>query len=344
MAPRLYKGVGQMGGVSHGRETAWADVQVQMADLYSIGCYSGRHSTQKRGKPNLRQRGLGLYMIGALPLDRPRSIRAWASPDQSSTNVIYTLLRARVFVSTARLADALAVCSTPSTMLAMYPSLTPAPLKRPRGIWKARSAQPAVPAFAFSQAVFGPLRLAVVHSSDTDDTHDSHDDEYEDDDDDDVRSWTSGSSKRRRCSGHYEGAFEPCRGPEPRPRPASTEDNNEGYSGRATPETMSTLSSTTRVGGDYEAWEKLKDDFARAAERYETDDIAGTLPILRQVLTECHKFLMQYDDPSVLYTAETTADDATPNLFTPTEERLARDWGFSNEEDGFFSRPITSQR
>ncbi|KZT20994.1 hypothetical protein NEOLEDRAFT_1164772 [Neolentinus lepideus HHB14362 ss-1] len=97
-----------------------------------------------------------------------------------------------------------------------------------------------------------------------------------------------------------------------------------------------------RVGGDYDAWEQLKDDFAKAAEQYETDDIAGTLPMLRQVLTQCHRFLIQYEDPSVLYTTETVQEDPVPSLFTPTEERLARDWGFNNDDDGFFSRPITS--
>ncbi|EPQ56196.1 hypothetical protein GLOTRDRAFT_39779 [Gloeophyllum trabeum ATCC 11539] len=106
----------------------------------------------------------------------------------------------------------------------------------------------------------------------------------------------------------------------------------------------STAVESVRAPGDFEAWERLKDDFAKAAEQYETDDIAATLPMLRQVLSECHRFLIQYDDPSVLFVSETTDVEPSPQLFTPSEERLARDWGFNNDEDGFFARPIISYR
>ncbi|KAF8895625.1 hypothetical protein BD779DRAFT_1500588 [Infundibulicybe gibba] len=53
---------------------------------------------------------------------------------------------------------------------------------------------------------------------------------------------------------------------------------------------------------DYDDWEDLKDLFAKAAEQYESDDAAETLPLLRAVIHECHKFLLFYPDPSVLFT------------------------------------------
>ncbi|KAJ6561198.1 hypothetical protein DFH09DRAFT_1247801 [Mycena vulgaris] len=48
-------------------------------------------------------------------------------------------------------------------------------------------------------------------------------------------------------------------------------------------------------------WEDLKELFARAAEQYECDDVNEALPLLRGVIHECHRFLLLYEDPSVLF-------------------------------------------
>ncbi|RPD57277.1 hypothetical protein L226DRAFT_465837 [Lentinus tigrinus ALCF2SS1-7] len=78
---------------------------------------------------------------------------------------------------------------------------------------------------------------------------------------------------------------------------------------------------------DYEDWENLKELFARAAERYDADDIPEALPLLRAVIRECHRFLIDHPDPSVVY-ADPPAHrpSRSPDAITPTEERLVRDW------------------
>ncbi|KAJ7443052.1 hypothetical protein B0H11DRAFT_2093240 [Mycena galericulata] len=50
-----------------------------------------------------------------------------------------------------------------------------------------------------------------------------------------------------------------------------------------------------------EDWEDLKELFAHAAEQYECDDVNEALPLLRGVIHECHRFLLLYEDPSVLF-------------------------------------------
>ncbi|KAJ7152324.1 hypothetical protein C8R43DRAFT_886382 [Mycena crocata] len=50
-----------------------------------------------------------------------------------------------------------------------------------------------------------------------------------------------------------------------------------------------------------EDWEDLKELFGRAAEQYESDDVNEALPLLRGVIHECHRFLLLYEDPSVLF-------------------------------------------
>ncbi len=47
----------------------------------------------------------------------------------------------------------------------------------------------------------------------------------------------------------------------------------------------------------------LKDLFAKAAEQYEGGSAAEALPLLRGVVHECHRFLIYYQDPSVLFSA-----------------------------------------
>ncbi|OJT11077.1 hypothetical protein TRAPUB_12406 [Trametes pubescens] len=103
---------------------------------------------------------------------------------------------------------------------------------------------------------------------------------------------------------------------------------------------ISILSSPRAKGkqvrsADFEDWENLKELFARAAERYDADDLPQALPLLRAVIRECHRFLMDHPDPSVVY-ADTTQNRSSrsPGAITPTEERLSRDWGMDTDASG----------
>ncbi|KAI0730410.1 hypothetical protein C8Q76DRAFT_613591 [Earliella scabrosa] len=78
---------------------------------------------------------------------------------------------------------------------------------------------------------------------------------------------------------------------------------------------------------DYEDWENLKELFARAADRYDADDLPEALPLLRAVIRECHRFLIDHPDPSAVYTdPHVHRSSRSPDAITPTEERLTRDW------------------
>ncbi|KAJ7179325.1 hypothetical protein C8R46DRAFT_1324583 [Mycena filopes] len=66
-------------------------------------------------------------------------------------------------------------------------------------------------------------------------------------------------------------------------------DTNEGTS----------LDAETKV----EDWEDVKELFGRAAEQYDNDDVNEALPLLRGVIHECHRLLLAYEDPSVMFTA-----------------------------------------
>ncbi|KAF9803435.1 hypothetical protein IEO21_09689 [Rhodonia placenta] len=86
------------------------------------------------------------------------------------------------------------------------------------------------------------------------------------------------------------------------------------------------------VTADYEDWENLKELFSRAMDRYDADDITETLPLLRAVIRECHRFLKAHPDPSVIYTgSQHLRDSRSPEAMTPTDERLSRDWGHDSE-------------
>ncbi|OSC96678.1 hypothetical protein PYCCODRAFT_1347963, partial [Trametes coccinea BRFM310] len=80
-----------------------------------------------------------------------------------------------------------------------------------------------------------------------------------------------------------------------------------------------------------EDWENLKELFARAAERYDADDVQEALPLLRAVIRECHRFLMDHPDPSVVYANPPHARSHSPDALTPTDERINRDWGMDTE-------------
>ena len=57
------------------------------------------------------------------------------------------------------------------------------------------------------------------------------------------------------------------------------------------------------------------------------DEIEDTLPLLRAVIRECHRFLLAHPDPSAVYASLGSGHASrSPDVLTPTEERLRRDW------------------
>ncbi|KAJ7874063.1 hypothetical protein B0H14DRAFT_118870 [Mycena olivaceomarginata] len=61
-----------------------------------------------------------------------------------------------------------------------------------------------------------------------------------------------------------------------------------------------------------EDWENLKELFARTAKQYECDDAKEALPLLRGVIHDCHRSLLLYEDPSVLF-----AEPSRPRCKSP---------------------------
>ncbi|KAI0737278.1 hypothetical protein C8Q80DRAFT_325463 [Daedaleopsis nitida] len=56
------------------------------------------------------------------------------------------------------------------------------------------------------------------------------------------------------------------------------------------------------------------------------DEIQEALPLLRAVIRECHRFLLDHPDPSVVYADHHGRLSNSPDAITPTDERLTRDW------------------
>ncbi|KDR80917.1 hypothetical protein GALMADRAFT_207845 [Galerina marginata CBS 339.88] len=54
---------------------------------------------------------------------------------------------------------------------------------------------------------------------------------------------------------------------------------------------------------EMEDWADLKELFAKAAEMYDTHPAHKTIPLLRGVIHECHRFMRAFPDPSALYAA-----------------------------------------
>ncbi|GJE93801.1 hypothetical protein PsYK624_099630 [Phanerochaete sordida] len=223
--------------------------------------------------------------------------------------------------------------------------------KRPRGLWRARCRDTdpyRAKSGSLSHDVLSDTSSDLASTSSRSSVETAFDDEC---DDDDARS-SSSSTKRRRLSGALSDSETLCQlSPSSR---ALTPDL--GYHASLFPPThplnylppylfcavpsrmhdkdnkFASINSKAKgkrpTTADIEDWENLKELFARASEAYEADDIADALPLLRAVIRECHRFLVAHPDPSVIYTgADPSAHDArSPDILTPTEDRLRRDW------------------
>ncbi|KAF5373933.1 hypothetical protein D9758_000880 [Tetrapyrgos nigripes] len=215
----------------------------------------------------------------------------------------------------------------------------------PKGLWKARAretlfaprCQPNITTSSLSEA------LARLYHHDRDAwsdsyTDDSNDNELDHDHEESVETHSNSSSnsrKKRRLStpdttesddAIYWDYSRQCS-----PGVSSQPPQRESSWKRQT-RIMDTSSLTvkgeqmeTKGTCDYEDWLDLKELFAKAVEQYERDDASEALPLIRGVIHECHRFLLFYQDPSVLFTNPNIAP-TSPQTLTPPEERLSRDW------------------
>lgn len=96
---------------------------------------------------------------------------------------------------------------------------------------------------------------------------------------------------------------------------------------------------------DYSDWQDLKDLFARAAASYEVNDVAETLPLLRGVIHECHRFLVIYPDPSILFTSPVFSAPQQPekpvSVSAATAPRERLDWNYNDPEVKLPQAPST---
>ncbi|KAH9852005.1 hypothetical protein C2E23DRAFT_828614 [Lenzites betulinus] len=227
-----------------------------------------------------------------------------------------------------------------------------------------------------SVPVLHPVPILIHSPSSPSSRRSLSDCDDEDDDEDDARSASSSSSKRRRFADQDPSTTSPSSGstftarttppalPVPlynaapalsRPqRTMALPDFPHPPSLSPGPSASISILSSPRPKGklvrsaDYEDWENLKELFARAAERYDADDLPEALPLLRAVIRECHRFLMDHPDPSVVYAdPQRSRSSRSPDAITPTEERLSRDWGMDTDpaaSSGWFHRRRSSAR
>ncbi|KAF5362109.1 hypothetical protein D9756_002132 [Leucocoprinus leucothites] len=93
------------------------------------------------------------------------------------------------------------------------------------------------------------------------------------------------------------------------PQPADDSSDDDSDSTRIARTRIMDVSTTAGPGDlslststfTYEDWLDLKQLFAKACEQYEFDDPSETLPLLRGVIHECHRCLLSYHDPYVLF-------------------------------------------
>ncbi|KAK0489421.1 hypothetical protein IW261DRAFT_413861 [Armillaria novae-zelandiae] len=197
--------------------------------------------------------------------------------------------------------------------------MTPPARKRPRpkGLWKARVTAPRclVPD---RQLLASP---AANNDSDTDHDHDDFES---------VASSSASSNKRRRRS------VSPASSSEYEYEHHLVEQQHEEEKKRESGWTRRTrimdTTSTAFVGAqtearrtcDFEDWMDLKDLFAKAAEQYEGGSAAEALPLLRGVVHECHRFLIFYQDPSVLFSAPKTEGQPEKREWSPEKPTLRK--------------------
>ncbi|KAK0501822.1 hypothetical protein EDD18DRAFT_1144510 [Armillaria luteobubalina] len=192
---------------------------------------------------------------------------------------------------------------------------------RPKGLWKARVTAP--------RCLVPDRKLlaspAANNDSDTDHDHDDFESVSV------ASSSNSSSTKRRRrsvspaSSSEYEYYEYQQQRQQQQEREQHEKKRESGWTRRTR---IMDTTSTAFVGAqtearktcDFEDWMDLKDLFAKAAEQYEGGSAAEALPLLRGVVHECHRFLIFYQDPSVLF----SAPKAVPGEGAAAQEK--REW------------------
>ncbi|KAJ3774523.1 hypothetical protein FB446DRAFT_639701 [Lentinula raphanica] len=192
--------------------------------------------------------------------------------------------------------------------------------QRPKGLWKARVTDSA-PRFLHGTAGTSTGSEATFHDSDSDN-------ELGELDELEIRSSTS-STKRRRLSSsassdsdsaaelYYWDYSRQCTPPPKRESSWTRRTRIMDTSSLALKGTQTTSKATC----DYEDWEDLKDLFSKAVEQYEGNDASDALPLIRGVIHECHRFLLFYQDPSILFSIPHNIPGHSSNLLTPPDER-----------------------
>ncbi|KIK56987.1 hypothetical protein GYMLUDRAFT_138519, partial [Collybiopsis luxurians FD-317 M1] len=196
--------------------------------------------------------------------------------------------------------------------------------QRPKGLWKARVTS--VPRFQPGGSQ-GPF-----HDSDSDD-------DFDDFDELEIQS-SSSSNKKRRLSYSDSGSsdsgelyyWDSSRHCTPPPKRESSWTRRTRIMDTSSI-TFKGTQTNSKVTCDYEDWEDLKDLFGKALEQYEGEDASSALPLIRGVIHECHRFLLFYEDPSVLFSNPNNIPGHSPDTLTPPDERLHRDWTADHPPD-----------
>ncbi|KAL0954071.1 hypothetical protein HGRIS_005221 [Hohenbuehelia grisea] len=215
--------------------------------------------------------------------------------------------------------------------------------QRPRGLWKGRVNPPR----CFAQSVREWQQRIYRTDSDTDEDHDDDNSEH------DLNNASRAKCRRVTPSfSDHDSDSDPAEHPyrrefshSPSPHPARV---SSWVRQTRTMDTTTTAGRGIRVEDkcDFEDWEDLKDLFAKAAGLYESAEPSEALPIIRAVVHECHRFLVYYHDPSVIFCSP-RLNTMTPSVLTPTEERMIREWDSersSRRSVGSPPSPLDSRR
>ncbi|KAL0563447.1 hypothetical protein V5O48_018619 [Marasmius crinis-equi] len=172
---------------------------------------------------------------------------------------------------------------TPSSSSSVSKSHSQQSQRRPKGLWKAR----------VTLTVTDPRYLALPTTKSDNDHHDSESEE-----DNNKRTSRSPSPfSNSEDSHHIPPSPTPTTTPEEEPEP-------ESIIRRTRIMDISSVASTANGRStlfNYEDWEDLKDLYTSAAQQYETADPSESLPLIRGVIHECHRFQKDYQDPSTLF-------------------------------------------
>ncbi|KAI0285639.1 hypothetical protein BC826DRAFT_1109210 [Russula brevipes] len=230
----------------------------------------------------------------------------------------------------------LAALAPPSpTAGTTWPRLPRRGVKRPRGLWKARrrlDSASSLTQHQMLQTAGGGCSKSCSsgRGSDTDRDVDESGGEM---DDDDISQDSSSSKRQRRDSGRGSvsgtsssnnssvelwaicvDADADVRTSPPAPSYGGVAPENTSSSDTDTVRaplisnmiTTSIAENASSGGGgkvtyEYGDWEEIRETLTRASELCDREDPSGSMPLLRAVIHECHRFLVRFPDPSLFF-------------------------------------------